>query len=177
MSSLPGPLCPSGLLPKGLSTSLLNRPKTALQKSRAAVLLSSFLISPISKTLSFHHHCVQMASAVTSPLPTRALSVHKQQVQQGSFPGCLTFQLCQAVLFHTLRNLIDSFLSTVLYLQQTSGKLKSHTRTRTGDCGDFSIFQNVLSASSSWLVSLRWTMFLRQSLTINLCIQPYHWHH
>jgi len=83
-----------------LSTSLLNRSKSALWKSKVAVLLTPLLTSPRIKNsvhgLQLSHHTqVCLCSAATGP--------------EGAFPSWLTHQLCQEVLFCTLRNLLDCF--------------------------------------------------------------------
>ncbi|KAK4819036.1 hypothetical protein QYF61_024401 [Mycteria americana] len=85
-----------------LSTSLLNRLKSALWKSKVAVSadpphrfttyqkLCHFVIT-LPKTASSHH------------IAHKSFSVREQEVQQGTFPRWLPHQLCQEVICHTLQ--------------------------------------------------------------------------
>ncbi|KAK4830945.1 hypothetical protein QYF61_014404 [Mycteria americana] len=70
--------------PRGtLSTSFLNRPKSALQK--VAFLLTPLLTSP--RTENSYHFMIATPKAVSSRhITPKSFSVHKQEVQRGTFP-------------------------------------------------------------------------------------------
>ncbi|KAK4830892.1 hypothetical protein QYF61_013821 [Mycteria americana] len=101
-----------------LSTSLLNRPKSALLKSEVAVLLTPLLTSP--RIESYHFVIAVPKTASNHHITHKSFSVHKQEVQRGTFPSWLTHQLCQEFICHTLQEPPRLFLSDVLYFQQTS---------------------------------------------------------
>ncbi|KAK4821246.1 hypothetical protein QYF61_016545 [Mycteria americana] len=85
-----------------LSTSLLNRPKSALRKSKVAVLLTPLAASPHIKN-SYHFVITLPKTASNHHMAHKSFSVGEQQVQRGSFPRWLTHQLCQEVICHTLK--------------------------------------------------------------------------
>ncbi|KAK4817082.1 hypothetical protein QYF61_027913 [Mycteria americana] len=102
-----------------LSIRLLNRPKSALPKSKVAVLLTPLLTS-LRIENSYHFMITMSKTAPNHHITHKSFSVHKQQVQQApSLVGSLTSCVRKSSSTHS-KNLLDCFLSAVLYFQQTS---------------------------------------------------------
>ena len=129
MSSLPGPLCPFRTFYQGtLSTSVLNRPKSALRKSMVVILLTPLLTSPRNENSVVSWLLSPRWPLTTTSLTSPSLSVNSRSSEAPHLVGSLTNCVRKLLSTHS-RNPLDCFLSAVLYIRQMSGKLKSPTRT------------------------------------------------
>ena len=103
----------SGTHPKELHQIVSLTGQSALQKSSMTVLLTLLITFPRIKN-------AVPETAFNLHITYKSFSIYKQNVQQGIVPSCVR----KLSSTHT-RNLLDCFLSAMLYFQQTSGKLKS----------------------------------------------------
>lgn len=109
-------------------TSLLNNPKSALQKSKETVPLTPLLTFPRIK-----NSITSWSLRPRRPPTTSPFSVHKQKLQQGTFPSWVTHQLCQEVTFHTLWESPRLLPLCSTAFPADIRKLKSPTRKRAID--------------------------------------------
>lgn len=123
MCSLPGPLCPSRLPPKS---------KISLWKTKVAGLQTPLPISLRAENCHFVITVLNKASA--HHITRKSFAVHKNRPSGvPSLAGSLTSCAWKLSSTHS-RNLLDCFLTAVLYLQQFSSKSKSCKRKWAGDC-------------------------------------------
>ena len=116
-----------------LSTSILNRPKSALWKSMVLVSLTPLLTSPQTKNSIFSWSLSPRLPPTTTSPTSPSLLVNSKSSAAPPLAGSLIS--CVRKLSSTCsRNLLDSFLSAVSYFWQMSGKLKSPTRTSASNC-------------------------------------------
>lgn len=117
------------------SQGILSTGHTALKKSKAEVLLTFLLTSSGTELYHFMTATLEMASNPHKSSPL------KQQVQHGISHTWLTHQVYQKNILHRLQDVPDCFLSSILYFQPLSVKLKSFTRT---EASNFKIYPSCL---------------------------------
>ena len=137
-----------------LTTRFLKRPKSALQKSELAVLLSP-LLTPrqIRNSIISWLVCSRQPPTIT-PCTSPCLFSSYRSGGSPSLFGSLISCVRKWSSPHS-RNFLDYIPSTELYFQQALRKLKSPTRTRARDYeASHNCLMNISSAFSSWLGSL-----------------------
>jgi len=112
-----------------LSTSVLNRPKSALRKSMVVVLLAPLSSSPQTESSVISWLLSPRWPPTTTSPTSPSLSVNSRSSKALPLVGSLTCCLRTLSATHS-RNLLACFLSAVSYFQQMSVKLKSPTENK-----------------------------------------------